>query len=90
MPDSGRLLTQPCAVAASAGLRIFDDQQAVFPAEQVRDFSDGEGRSQEIAEFSSAVQGSGIKHDVRVDMLFVHMGTDDESVFPFVSDIAKS
>ena len=41
-PNSGQLFAQPCAIAAPAWVWIFNDRQAIFPAQQVGDFSDSE------------------------------------------------
>ena len=56
LPHSGWLLAQPCAVAAPAGLRIFNDRQPVFPAQQVGNFSDSERGTPEIIELPGAIQ----------------------------------
>ncbi len=60
------------------GLGIFHDGQSVFQTQTIREPPQGEGRAPEVAELPGIVKGSGIVVDVRVDMLLVRVGRDNE------------
>ena len=68
-------------VAAPAGFWLRYHRQAIFKAQHIGDFTDRKGGPPEVSELPCAVQSSRVEHDMRVDMMFVHMGTDDKSVF---------
>ena len=67
-------------LALASGLGIFHDRQSVFQAQAVREPPQGKGRAPKVAEFPGTVKGRGIVVDVRVNMLLVRVGRDDEGM----------
>ena len=45
--------------------------------------------AEEIAELSLAIQRGGIENDVRMDVFFIHVGADDESMISFQKTLGK-
>ena len=61
-------------------LGIFHDGQSVFQTQAVREPPQSEGRAPEVAELPGTVKGRGVVVDMRVNMLLVRVGRDDEGV----------
>ena len=55
----------------------------MLDAQRIAELLHGSGAAPEVAEFMRAVQVSRIPDDVIMDMGFVHMGSDDESMIAF-------
>ena len=71
----------PFVVAQPVFLRILHHGQPVLGADQVGQPADGAVAADEVLELSRTVQRRGVPIDVVVNVLFVGVGADEESVF---------
>lgn len=70
----------PFVVAQPVFLRILHHGQPVLGADQVGQPADGAVAADEVLELPRTVQRRGVPVDVVVNVLFVGVGTDEESV----------
>ena len=81
LPVRGRFVSQPFVVGLAPALGILHDGVSVFDADGIIQPPQGLGAAPKISELPGMVQGRGIENDVVMDMGFVHMSADNESVF---------
>ena len=76
--DSRRVvLSQPCAVTAPARFRFGNYRQSIFQTQHIGDFATRKGGPPEVSESPGAAYGGGVEYDMRVDVMFVNMGADE-------------
>ena len=79
-----RAIAQPLAVmAVRIALRVLDNGQLMFQADQVAEPRDGTPRTEKIPKFMLIIQRDGVPVDVIVNMLFVGVRADEKSVLAF-------
>ena len=77
------LITVPLVVGGAATLRLFDNRQLMLGTNEVAEPCHGFAGPAEIPELPLAIKRDGVPIDVIVDMGFIGMGADKESVFAF-------
>ena len=83
------LIAQPLVIALSMGLWIFDNGQSILHTQGIAQSPDGLCAAPKVAEFSVVVQVDRTPNNVIMDMGFVDMGADNESVFALGEPLGK-
>ena len=79
-----RAIAQPLAVmAVRIALRVLDNGQLMFQADQVAEPRDGTPRTEKIPKLMLIIQRDGVPVDVVVDVLFVGVRADEKGVLAF-------
>lgn len=78
-----RRIAQPLVVALAAPLGCLYNGVAVLDADGVAQTVDGAGAAPKVAELAVTLQRSGVPYNMVVDVRFVDVGADDESVLAF-------
>ena len=73
----------PFVIGGAATLRILNDRQLMFRTDKVTQPCHGSVRSAEVSELLCAIKRDGVPIDMIVDVGFVGMSADKESVFSF-------
>ena len=55
----------------------------MFCADQIAQLADDPGRTEEVSEFTFVIEGCGVPNDVVMNVRFVSMSTNDESIVAF-------
>jgi hypothetical protein len=75
------LLTEPFVVAVPRmTFRLFDDRVSMLKANDVTELCHGSAGTEKVPELVPAVNRRGIPDDVIVDVVFIYVGADQESV----------
>lgn len=70
-------------IGKALALRVLDNGQLMFQADQVAEPRDGTPRTEKIPKFMLIIQRDGVPVDVIVNMLFVGVRADEKSVLAF-------
>ena len=84
------MAAQPLVVAQTMLLRIFNDREPVFCADQVGELADCPIASDEIAELVCTVKGRGVPVNMIVNVCFVGVGANDKRMIAFKKRSANS